>query len=332
MAVGPAVCYGMVGCLGSVQLVRGTPGLPPLDSWPVLHWGAVSVLILRIVPASGSRDDFWCADDLALEMTYSPNSWTDGSWEDYHVGGFEVAGAAVYLPAPEEAMRGSVWCVAEEYGDAGLERCRVFMPVPGPLESVQRVEFWGATIALQSCWPCHLGVDNLNVARSIGRLLDHGCLAKSLPLVKYGDLVAIAQYMILDRRQDTVRVAEVKEHATENVQQGRVREADAAADLGGRHQSELVMDARRVLLSARNHWYPIVLQLHRFMVAVSRVAVNHYGRSGSAPDPLVWDQGSKRKQRKTDTRINVDLASLPGPLGFSKWALGSSSWRLYHWC
>ena len=33
-------------------------------------------------------------------------------------------------------------------------------------------------------------------------------------------------------------------------------------------------------------------------------------------DPLVWDQGSKKKQRRTDIRVNVDLASLPGPLGF----------------
>ena len=32
-----------------------------------------------------------------------------------------------------------------------MERCRAFMPVPGPLQTVQRAEFWGATIALQAC-------------------------------------------------------------------------------------------------------------------------------------------------------------------------------------
>ena len=89
-------------------------------------------------------------------------------------------------------------------------------------------------------------------------------------------------------------------------------EADTAADLGRRHQPELVMDVRRALLTARDHWYLIVQQLQRFMIAVAGVAVNHDGRSGSAPDPLVWDQGSKRKQRKNDIRVNVDLASLPG--------------------
>ena len=104
---------------------------------------------------------------------------------------------------------------------------------------------------------------------------------------------------------------------------GRVRiedklgnaEADAADDLGRRHQSELLVDAWRVLLNARNHWYLIMLQLHRFMIAVGRVAVNHDGRV-SPPDPLVWDQGSKKKQRRTDISVNVDLASLPGPPGF----------------
>ena len=51
------------------------------------------------------------------------------------------------------------------------------------------------------------------------------------------------------------------------------------------------MDARRCLLNARTHWYPIMQQLHRFMGAVPRVAVNHNWTRGSAPDPLVWDRG-----------------------------------------
>ena len=34
------------------------------------------------------------------------------------------------------------------------------------------------------------------------------------------------------------------------------------------------------------------------------------------PDPLVWDQGSKPKVRRLAVRVNVDLASLPGPPGF----------------
>ena len=75
------------------------------------------------------------------------------------------------------------------------------------------------------------------------------------------------------------------------------------------------MDARRALLNAREFGYPTMLQLHRFMVAVSRVSVNHDGRGGSAPDPLVCDHRSRIKHRKVDIRVIVGLASMPGPPG-----------------
>ena len=149
---------------------------------------------------------------------------------------------------------------AEEYGDARLERCRAFLPVPGVLQTVQRAEFWGAITAMQAYWPRHSGIDNLNVARSIGRLLDRDSLVKPLPLVKDGDLIALARYMIRTRGRETVRVTKVKGHAEDvDVQQGRVRlvdqqenaEADTAADLGRRHQSEVLIYARRWLLTAR---------------------------------------------------------------------------------
>ena len=52
------------------------------------------------------------------------------------------------------------------------------------------------------------------------------------------------------------------------------------------------------------------------MSAVAGDSVNHDGRGGTAPDPLVWDQGGLWKVRKFDHGVNVDLASLPGPPGF----------------
>ena len=262
-------------------------------------------------------------------MSDTPDTWTEGSREDFSSsGGFEVAGACVYVPASELAFEGSVWGTAEEYGDARRERCRAVMPVPGVMQTVQRAEFWGAIVAMQAYWACHFGIDNLNVARTVGRLVDRDCSAEPLPLVKDGDLVALAQYMIRTRGRETVRVTKVKEHTDDSdVQQGRVRledklgnaEADAAADLGRRHQSELLIDARRRLLQVRNHWCPVMLRLHRFVIAVAKVAVNHDGggrEGGTAPDPLVWDQGGKRKTRRADIRVNVDLASLPGSPGF----------------
>ena len=285
---------------------------------------------------SWTPPDCWDADDIALEMPEYPNIWTDGSREDFSsIGGFEVAGAGVYLPASELAFDGSIWGTAEEYGDARLERCRAFQPVPGVLQTVQRAEFWGAILALQAYWPCHVGIDNLNVARSIGRLLDHDSLVKPLPSVKDGDFTALAQYMIRTRDRETVRVTKVKEHAEDvDVQQGRVRlvdrqgnaVADTATDLGRRHQSEVLIDARRRLLKVRGCSYPIMLELHRFMIAIARVSINHDGRGGTAPDPLVWDQGGRPKTRKIGIRVNIDLASLPGPPGFLGGPLDPGSW------
>ena len=50
------------------------------------------------------------ADDIALEMFEYPNIWIGGSREDFSlVGGFEVAGAGVYLPASELAFENLVW-------------------------------------------------------------------------------------------------------------------------------------------------------------------------------------------------------------------------------
>ena len=241
------------------------------------------------------------------------------------MGGFEVAGAGVHLPASVVAFDSLVWGTAEEYGDVRLERCRAFLPVPGAMQTVQRAEFWGAILGMQACWPCHLGIDNLHVAWTVGRLLDKDCLVKPLPLVKDGDLVALVQYMIRNGGRETVWVTKVKGHATdEDVEHGRFRladkvgnaEADTAADLGRRHQSEVLIDVRRRFLQACSYWYPIMLDLHRFMIAVARVSVNHDGRGGTAPDPLVWDQGGRQKARKLAIRINVDLASLPCPPGF----------------
>ena len=76
-----------------------------------------------------------------------------GGREAYPTEGFSVVCAGVYLPAPEVAMQGAIWGTAEEYGDAKLDRCRAFMPVPGPLQTVQCAEFRGAILALQAVWP-----------------------------------------------------------------------------------------------------------------------------------------------------------------------------------
>ena len=54
---------------------------------------------------SWTPPEYWDADYIALEMSDHPNIWIDGSREDFSsLGGFENAGACVYLPASEVAF------------------------------------------------------------------------------------------------------------------------------------------------------------------------------------------------------------------------------------
>ena len=255
--------------------------------------------LLGTCPADDSGfwtpSEFWDAEDLAIEIGDHP-----------------------CVSAPELTMQGAVCEEAKNMVRPGwsvvVRLCRSLAP--------QRAEFQGAIMALQAFWPWHVGIDNLNVVRSIGRSLDHVCLSCPLPLVYDGDLIAVVQHMIIAWGPGTVKVTKVKGHATEaDVEQGRVWledrlgkiEADTAADLGRRHQFEGPWVLGGPCLPPRSSG---IRQLRRFMVAMSWVSVNHDGRGGSAPDPLVWDQGSRGEQRGVDVGVNVDLAVLPGPPGF----------------
>ena len=135
--------------------------------------------------------------------------------------------------------------------------------------------------------------------------------------------------MIRLRGPDTVRVSKVKGHADEAmVRSGQVREADRlgncaadeTADFGRRRVGHLVIDARRNLSGVCNRWYPVILDLHRFFIAISRAVVNHDGGPGTAHDPLVWSAGALPKRRRLVHAVR-DRAFLPGPPGLwdSEW-------------
>ena len=187
----------------------------------------------------------------------------------------------------------------------------------------------GVIMALQSSSAVHLGVDNLVVVRHVGRLLA-GCPGStSFELVNDGDLLFLIDRMLHLRGRDTVRISKVKGHADEGmVLDGRVREvdrlgndaADEAADYGRRRVGNAVIDARRNLSGVCGRWCPVILDLHRFFIAISRTVVNHDGRDGTAPDPLVWSAGARPKRRRLVHAVR-DRAFLPGPPG-----IGGSEW------
>ena len=83
---------------------------------------------------------------------------------------------------------------------------------------------------------------------------------------------------------------------------------------GRRRVGNVVIDARRNLSGVCNRWYLVILDLHRFFIAVSRAVVNHDGGPGTAPDPLVWSAGAIPKRRRLGHAVR-DRAFLPGPPG-----------------
>ena len=124
--------------------------------------------------------------------------------------------------------------------------------------------------------------------------------------------------MLRLRGPDTERISKGKGHADG----GQVREvdrlgsnaADEAADFGRRRVGNAVIDARRNLSGVCNRWYPVLLDLHRFFIAISRAVVNHDGGIGTAPDPFVWSAGALSKRRRLVHAVR-DRAFLPGPPG-----------------
>ena len=278
--------------------------------------------------ASSAWHPFWDQDDvhdMVDDVPVAPNIWTDGSREPIPHLDVEIAGAGAFVHSPAIIFDSHHWGHAQDLDDPHEGSSHIFSGIPGPIQSVQRAEYWGVILALQAYSGIHIGIDNMNVLRGVAALLSHGVPRSPLPLMKDGDLLTTIHSMLNLRGFDTVKVSKVKGHATRAmVASGDVRledlignhGADAAADLGRLRQHDDVITARRDLLRVRRLWYPIMLDLHRFMVAISRIEVIHDGFGGTAPDAMVWDKGGIVKTRAPSFRLIVDHATLPGPPNF----------------
>ena len=204
------------------------------------------------------------AESAALHVAGEPDVWTDGSLIDDEVSAVSSSGAGFSSSRSGRFWAGRSWEHIDDdvQGDGTVASCRGYCSVPGPLQSVQRAELWA-----------HLGVDNLNVVRHVGRLLDGSPRARSFEILKDGDLLCLVDRMLQLRCVDTVKISKVKGHADEGmVLDGRVRDldrlgnnaADDAADFGRRRVPVHVIDARRNLVGVCNRWYPVVRHLHCF--------------------------------------------------------------------
>ena len=98
---GPAACFGAAGCLVLVLLESETCGRLIWVSWLTGHWNRFWEHTLLTLQASGPHLMFGMLMILNLVCRVVP------PFGLMAVGKIEVAGAGVFLPAPEEAFRGS---------------------------------------------------------------------------------------------------------------------------------------------------------------------------------------------------------------------------------
>ena len=198
--------------------------------------------------------DGFDAGSAAQGVAREPDVWTDGSMVEDKVSGASSAGAGFSTGRVDRFWAERSWGHIDDglHENGIVSSCRGYCSVPGHLQSVQRAELWGVILALQASGGVHLGVDNLNVVRHVGRMLDGGSGSRPFEIVKDGDLL-----FLIDRMLRLLRISKVKGHADEGmVVDGRVREldllgnnaADEAADFGRRRVPVHVIDARRNLL------------------------------------------------------------------------------------
>ena len=199
--------------------------------------GADDVASKRLEAALGSDVDEvpWVHGAFVIEhdqrqLSDAPDVWSDGSLvvgRDSVVG---IAGCGVFAHASGSSWFGRRWGhldLLPPLSDGVSEACRLYCSVPGPLQSVQRAEFWGVLIALQGCFRLHVGVDNLNVVNHLASLITGRRVGRPFPLVNDGDLLALAQRILRWRGAGTAAVSKVKGHADEGlVARGKVREID----------------------------------------------------------------------------------------------------------
>ena len=115
--------------------------------------------VLGAYPADASDfwtpPDFWDADDLALGLEDHPSVWTDGSREDYPIGGVEVAD-----PTASAARKVSQRRRASGAAEARQRRDKYRRRVRRHTKRSMWREIWGQAPARRSMWACCTNTDN----------------------------------------------------------------------------------------------------------------------------------------------------------------------------
>ena len=66
------------------------------------------------------------------------------------------------------------WGYAQDLDGQQDGGSHIFSGILGPVQSVQRAEYWSVILALQAYSGIHIGIDKLNVLRGVAKLLSQG--------------------------------------------------------------------------------------------------------------------------------------------------------------
>ena len=77
----------------------------------------------------------------------------------------EIVGAGAFVHSPAIIFDSNHWGYAQDLDDPHEGSSHIFSGVLGPIQSVQRAEYWVVILALQAYSGIHIGIDNLNVLR-----------------------------------------------------------------------------------------------------------------------------------------------------------------------
>ena len=152
------------------------------------------------------------AETAALQVAQEPDVWTDGSRVEDRLSTVSSSGAGFSTGHSRRFWAGCTWGHVDndDQGNQAVASCRGYCSVPGPLQTVQRAELWGVILALQAARGVHLGVDNLNVVRHVGRMLDGNLGTLPFQVIPDGDLLCLVHRMLMLRGLGTVKVTKVK--------------------------------------------------------------------------------------------------------------------------
>ena len=90
------------------------------------------------------------------DVPVAPTIWTDGSKETIPHLDVETAGAGAFVHSPAIIFDSHHWCHAQDLDDPHEGSSHIFSGVLGPLQSVQRAEYWGVILALQAYSGIHI--------------------------------------------------------------------------------------------------------------------------------------------------------------------------------